>query len=551
MRIYIVLIIILFCVSISPAASFSTSDIEWAPAVTGTLYKGNSLSNGEYTVKAVELASPVQGYKNLKGEIVPEVPVEPSVLLDIYKNGVFVREIVLTLQTGAYIDPDYEVMLSATEFTAKNSRDWVYEYYNPWAKISISLRGKPKLELTVKTDKTAYTSNSDQAITATITIKNSGDAFAENVDLNLNIGDLKPRSGDVRELHHYYTRMNKGESLSFDTILIVPNLIDQKSYDLGMNAKYNDLKGIGYNTATSLSITVSPAQNYFIMSKSVKDRMYLKNSASVMITVSNGGIYDIYNIHINDSMNENFDLKSDNPLQWDIPLLKPREDWRTTYSIKPLEASLSGFIIPLAVANFTVNNKPYTASSKAITLVVNGPKIILNKTVSKPVINISERVTVTVSLKNVGDIGSRFEVIDTLPDGSNLVEGSTSLTGWLDPNTVQGFSYNISIDEEGKFELPAAILNYTNVEYRGTTREVKNSDKPEITVVDPSKPVPASTNIQASNVTVNANQSQDKAPADTTIPAGTIQPTPITPGFGSAFAIIILILAAVLRRKLV
>lgn len=545
MRIYIALIIILLCISISPAASFSTGDIEWASAVTGTLYKGNSLANGEYTVKAVELASPVQGYKNFNGDIVPETPVEPSVLLDIYKNGVFVREIVMSLQSGAYIDPDYEVMISATGFTAKNSRDWVYEYYNPWASISISLRGKPKLELTLTTDKTAYTSNSDQIITATITIKNSGDAFAENIDVNLDIGDLKLRGGDIRELHHYYTRMNKGESQSFATLLLVPGLIDQKSYNLSMNAKGNDLKGLDYNTATSLSITVSPAQNYFIMSKSVKDRMYLKNSAAVMITVSNGGIYDINNIHINDSMNENFDVKSDTPLQWDIPLLKPGEDWRTTYSIKPLEASLSGFIIPLAVANFTVNNKPYTASSQAITLVVNGPKIILNKTVSKPVINISERVTVTVTLKNVGDIGTRFELIDSLPDGVNLVEGSTSLSNWLDPNTVQGFSYNISLDTEGKFELPAAVLNYTNVEYRGTTREVKSSDKPEITVVDPGKPVPNSTVIQTSNGSENTTQQR---PADT-ITTGTIQPTPLTPGFGSIFSIIILILVAVLRRK--
>ncbi|CAG0976412.1 MAG: hypothetical protein OIN86_07790 [Candidatus Methanoperedens sp.] len=544
MRICIALIILL-CVSISPASSFSTGDIEWASAVTGTLYKGNSLANGEYTVKAVELASPVQGYKNFNGDIVPETPVEPSVLLDIYKNGVFVREIVMSLQSGAYIDPDYEVMISATGFTAKNSRDWVYEYYNPWASISISLRGKPKLELTLTTDKTAYTSNSDQIITATITIKNSGDAFAENIDVNLVIGDLKLRGGDIRELHHYYTRMNKGESQSFATLLLVPGLIDQKSYNLSMNAKGNDLKGLDYNTATSLSITVSPAQNYFIMSKSVKDRMYLKNSAAVMITVSNGGIYDINNIHINDRMNENFDVKSDTPLQWDITLLKPGEDWRTTYSIKPLEASLSGFIIPLAVANFTVNNKPYTASSQAITLVVNGPKIILNKTVSKPVINISERVTVTVTLKNVGDIGTRFELIDSLPDGVNLVEGSTSLSNWLDPNTVQGFSYNISMDTEGKFELPAAILNYTNVEYRGTTREVKSSDKPEITVVDPGKPVPNSTVIQTSNGSENTTRQR----AADTIPAGNIQPTPLTPGFGSIFSIIILILVAVLRRK--
>ncbi|CAG0949734.1 hypothetical protein METP3_00137 [Methanosarcinales archaeon] len=541
MRIYIALIIVLLCVGVNPAASFSQSEIEWAPAVTGTLYKGNSLSNGDYTVKAVQLASPVKGFKNFKGEIVPETPVEPSVLLEIYKNGVLIKEIVMTLQSEAYKDPDYEVMVSATEFTAKSAREWVYEYYNPWAKISISLRGKPKLEITVKTDKTTYTSHSDQAITAKVTIKNNGDAFAQNVYLDLDTGGLKLRGGDEKELHKYYLRVEKGTSQIFDTIMLVPSLIDQKSYNFSINAKYDDLKNLKYNSISVTPITVSPQQNYFIISKAVRDRMYLKNTATVMITVSNGGIYDIFNIHINDSINDNFDLKTDTPIGWDIPLLKPGEDWRTTYNIKPMEASLSGYIIPAAIADFTVNNKPYTASSQITTMVVNGPKIILNKTVSKSIVNISELVTVTVSIKNVGDIGARFEAKDTLPDSVNLAGGSTSLAEWLDANSIQGFSYNISIENEGMIELPSAVLNYTGVEYRGTTREVQSSEKPVITIVDPTKP--RKEDLKKSNLSANTSSNSSSNPSQSETPP------PITPGSGIGFTIIILFLAAALRRK--
>jgi hypothetical protein len=40
-------------------------------------------------VKVVQLASPVPGYEKINGDIVPQNLVEPSALLDIYKNGVF------------------------------------------------------------------------------------------------------------------------------------------------------------------------------------------------------------------------------------------------------------------------------------------------------------------------------------------------------------------------------------------------------------------------------------------------------------------------------
>lgn len=61
------LIIILWSINLASAASFSPNDIEWAAAVSGTLYKGGTLTNGLYMVKAVELSSPVPGVKDING----------------------------------------------------------------------------------------------------------------------------------------------------------------------------------------------------------------------------------------------------------------------------------------------------------------------------------------------------------------------------------------------------------------------------------------------------------------------------------------------------
>jgi len=95
-------------------------------------------------------------------------------------------------------------------------------------------------------------------------------------------------------------------------------------------------------------------------------------------------MYDIKNIHVADNMSDKFVLSSSpTPFAWDIPLLKPGEEWGTGYSIKPTEANIDGWTIPAASATFTVNNKPYSASTSTIKIIVNGPIIIVNKTVTR------------------------------------------------------------------------------------------------------------------------------------------------------------------------
>jgi len=467
-----------------------------------------------------------------------------------------IKEIVMIIGSEAYIDPDYEAKISTTGFLARNAKEWVLEYYKPWASVSIQKRALPKLEVTVTTDKTTYISNSAEIIKAKVEVKNTGKAFIKKVDVDLNIGELKLRGGELSQLHMYYDRMEKGTSQSYEVILLVPDLIDQKKYNLSARTKGYDVKDLANSATGSVSPIISPKQNYFSISKSVRDRIYLQDYASVRITVANGGMYNIYNIHITDNMSDKFVLSSSpTSFAWDIPLLKPGEEWGTGYSIKPTEANLAGWTIPAASATFTVNNKPYSASSSKITLIVNGPKLLLNKTVSKPVVNISEDVTVTVSVNNVGNIGTKTEVKDSLPEDVSLVSGQLSNLNFSEPSNKWGFSYIIRMNKEGDYELPAAIANYTNVEYRGTVRDVKSSERPIIKVVDPSKPRPVlnSTSPQTTGGTSPSQGTPRTNPQGTPDASATSTPeptpTPITPGFDSAIAVIVLIFAAGFMRK--
>ncbi len=535
------------------SAVFNPGDIEWASAVTGTLNKGSTLTDGEYMVKAVQFPSPVQGIKDVNGNWIPETDVDPMVYLEVYKNGSLIKELIMTRQSEAYIDPDYEVKISATDFMSKNAKEWIFQFYNPWVTASMQIRAKPKLEVKVSPDKAVYTPYDDTIITAKVTVTNSGEASARNVDVNLNTGELQLRGGSTGQLHQYYYKLEKGMSQSFEVILVVPELIDERSYNLSADAKGYDIKELEYRAMTgSVSVAVSPRQNYFTISKAVKDNLYLRNTATVRITVGNGGMFDIYNIHINDSMNQNFELESNTSFQWDIPVLKPGQEWGATYSIRPLEANLNGFIIPAAAARFTVNNKQYNASSKTTTVVVNGPRLILNKTVDKHTVNISEDVKVTVNINNSGNIATRAEVEDSLPDGVSLINGSISQANFSEPKMPWGFSYIIRMNTDGKVELPAAVANYTEVEYRGAVRAVISSNRPVITVIDPSKiPPPPSVDVNStSTATIPQAVAATLSPAATTVPDTTVPaPTPAMPGVNSAATAVVLVIAAVYRRR--
>ena len=426
------------------------------------------------------------------------------------------------------------------------------EYYNPWAKVAVSLRGKPELDVTVTTEKASYTSSSDQMITAKVNIKNNGDAIAKNVDVLLNPDKLVLRGGGTGQLHQLYLELKKDESKSYEVVFLVPDVVDQKTYNLSADTKSFDVKNLEYKSNGSVSITVSPKQNYYSVSKAFsKSRIYLNDMLMVRLNIANNGAMDMTDIILTDSINPNFELKSDTPLTWDIPVIKPGEWKDIGYSIKPLETSINGFTFPEVNAQFKVNNKQYNISSNTSTVIVNGPKIIINKTIDKQIINISDDVTVTVRIQNIGNIATRIEVKDFLPENVSLVSGSTSLDStFLELNTPIGFSYIIRVNTIENIELPAAIANYTGVEYRGMTRSSVKSGRPVITVIDPA--MNRSINPAIPTLTPNVQMKSGEttltqATSSPTAPEPT--PTPITPGFDIMFGIIVLIFAAVFRHR--
>src|SRR5574337_402136 len=106
MKGYTALVIILLSASLASAADFNKDEIEWGANVSGTLYKGDTLTKAEYMIKVVEFTAPAAGtwvVENSQKKIVPEKPVEPMVYLEIYKNNTFMGDFALTMKNDVYI----------------------------------------------------------------------------------------------------------------------------------------------------------------------------------------------------------------------------------------------------------------------------------------------------------------------------------------------------------------------------------------------------------------------------------------------------------------
>lgn len=556
--IYIIgLIIAIWLMNIPSVYAFSEGDVDWASAISGTLYKGDILTNGDYTVKAKEFSSPVMGKKTIGGDWVPEEDVDPMVIIEIYKKDVLLKEMGMGIGDDAYIDPDYEVRVSITDLPAKNAKDWIYQYYNPWATVNIQLRAVPKLEVTIDTDKTEYTSNGDTEIVVTARVTNTGETFAKEVDLDLDpsVGGLEPRNEDNDQFHEHYTRLEKGESKSFEVKLLVPNLFEEKTYTLNGTAKGYDIKDLEYNAEKeSTTITILPKPNYLIIYKSARDNIYLSETDTVWVTVVNGGIYDVYDIKVRDSIDNNFVLENDTSLNWNISTLKPGEDWKMSYDITPINVNIDGFTIPSATVEFTANNKQYTMTSEQPNIIVNGPKIVARKTIDKRNASINEYVVVTVTLNNIGNIATKVDIQDFLPDNVTLISGSTRLNStYLELRIPQKLTYTIRMDTDKEVILSPARINYTDIIRKGPIKSVIYSNSPainsmnfsesDLTGSEPSSPKANNLSLDNSSITNTTLDNTSTPQVTETYKIKSLpKETPKSPGFDIIYAMIALII---------
>lgn len=517
---YLVVIVLVILNLAIIAQAWDEDDIIWAQGKSGTLNWGDKLENGNYTVEAYDF--PRTDYKGNIGT--------RFVGIKLYENGILVKTESLGIFDNFIYDG--EIRVTADELMQGADIHWQDDTYNPWANVRTELRGIPKLEVTINTNKDTY-KLTDSKISATIKANNYGDSQLEDVELDVDIDGLKfHRYCTNKSTHYTYDIINKSETVTQNIEFEIPSHMKDTVYDISASIKGIDQKDEEHSFSGSKDITIS---NMIILTKTIDDSIFMKDNAFVHLTLRNYGSYGVKNIELTDTLNEYFELVGSTPLQWNFDI-KAGETKDYKYTIRPINPDKDGYELNKAQAKWNVGGNTYNQSSNTPKIIVHGSKIILSKTVNPSKVDINQEVTVTVTATNNGDVRTNVKIFDNspLPDNVVLVNGDTIIEKILKEDKSVSFTYIISGNTEGVYELPKAVAVFNDLqEYRG--EEMSNS--PTFTAGDP---VVATESLRPGETAVST-PTQTPEPTDTD--------TRTQPGFGVAAGIIGVVIAIFYKRK--
>ncbi len=476
----LLLLALLTFISIASAEDYSS--YQWGDGVSGELHLGENLSYMGYSVEAVGFSSPVESSKYSEA---PAEDVQPFVILNISRNGSFLNTTVFE-RGDSFVVPGGDMRIEVINLPSKNSTEWLYEKYDPWALVEIRPRGIPAIEIYIDSDKDEYISLSSTEIITTVTSTNKGTSDLLNVDVSIET-DLQIKTGSLK---YHYERIKRGESKTETVVFSPPILSEIKPYNISAKIKGKDIKDISYSAEFIKIISIAPEPLKIpTLRKSTNPKIYMKDTAMVSISLKNNDKYPLQNISITDSVPENFKVVGNTSLHWTVNL-GPYGEWNARYLMKPLVAFKDGTIVPAANADFRLRDEYYMVQSDPADIFVNGPLIVLNKQTDVSEIKRGESVTVTVSAKNDGNVPSQVRIRDGMPKEATLVSGITSYEEYLLANKELKFSYVIRIDSDTPVTLPHAEAEYYELGMRGgkinaSSQEVRINIKSQIETPEP------------------------------------------------------------------
>lgn len=363
-----------------------------------------------------------------------------------------------------------------------------------------------------------------EEIPVEITVTNEGDAETTTTALYLDTDGLKFEYGKP-----YYqlptlvgTEQNNLIGDTSQTIKVklkFPSPPQKLEYNL--HAYVKGIKGntVYYNDVSktivllpSVEVRKSVTEESMLLSRKDVESAYPSiNSEDISRWLSSGDIfvslgvtnyqkYEIKGVRLSDTLNREF-LMENASLNWTFDL-RPYETREFTYMLKA--ARPGKFNLPPAMLTYSELNMSWGLLSNTPTAEVHGPCIQTFKKPDKPVVARGENTTITLTIRNSGDMPSKVKVMDALAENTTFLGGSMYYEGSLLPKDSAVITYGISLNEYGQTVLPYPRVYVNGNDYSGCGEPITS----RILVKEPSIPGPNETIV---------------------IPTGTPMPTPILP----------------------
>ncbi|WP_256623524.1 CARDB domain-containing protein [Methanolobus chelungpuianus] len=512
-----------------PALAYTADDIEWADSATksGTLGWGATLAMDTYVIKAEDFNTDgfvsISITSNNQVKAISPVRVGESLTYRDTENGNDVKVVVDSVTLN--IDP------------------WTGNMKDPKAAIKVYKRAYPKMKIEITTDKDPATYDprltGSSIVTATIKIKNEGDAKAFNMDVEIDPCGMEQTSG---KLKYSYTDVKEDDVLEPIVVKFkVSEYWDQTKVDFKVTTSSRDINNQIHTNEGKKTLTIEPVVE-LIITKSIPKEIYMDRSVYVTVSVYNKGLYSVSSATVTDTLNQYFELQDNANLETTVSLApgETKSDL-LKYTMKPVKTGKN--TPPATIATFTApDGKVRTFKSITSEVTVNGPNIVLTKTISPSSVNPGKEATVTVKVENQGNRDASVITSETLPSSVSFVSGNLEFKEVLKGGKSSTYSYVIRTKEAGEIKLPATAATFIDMEgFKGE----RISNMPVLSVVDPQ--AQGSASLADDPKTDTSGGTSGSTPStDSTDPSD----ERVQPGFEASLMIFVLGCAfAVIRRR--
>ncbi|WMW24912.1 hypothetical protein RE474_12635 [Methanolobus sediminis] len=461
-----------------------------------------------------------------------------AALISIERDGIVRKEFLFL--TGSsdrrWLEWDNEVAVVIADITLDG-------YKTPSVKLELYSRGRPSLEIEfeaseetvqgVDVSSEQYAPGEEKQID--VTIKNTGDAWIENVILEIDTGEMRVRSRGEFEYRDGILKENLGclavdDSIEMNFTVVAPEWDGKTSpYDIYYNiyaiVTGYDIKEESHEFNGSLNLNCTDPE-LKVVTELVNEEInmstwYVKQldkststTGSIDYEIWGADEYSFLRTHVYnmglyaiDNMDVQFSV-----IPEDIAISDIYESGDYSSMDTDGQYYLGQKLVPIAPGTYTFDKAVVTASffgenysweSASHTLKVHGPHIVVNKKLTKT----DSDYTVSLDLSNDGDRAAWINLTDTIPDDVNYVSGSLEkslegsdlpLSEWdlitmvvngtqmvsvkgvlLPPGSTLSMSYDFSSEQLP--DLPAAVCEFKSIwDYGGEAQSSYYVDGAEV-----------------------------------------------------------------------
>ncbi|WP_445474379.1 BatD family protein [Methanococcoides methylutens] len=230
-----------------------------------------------------------------------------------------------------------------------------------------------------------------------------------------------------------------------------------------------DYRGSNYRNSTTAQTVVEP---YISIEKSVDTHLLTEEDKTKrkiivdMVVYNNASIG--HEVTIRDPIPSTFKPLGVESPEWTIFINAGRSE---NIRYKALPTVAGTYELGPAIASWYSQGETYSVGSKGatVTIDIEGALLEIEKDVSLSDVFTGEEVDVTVTITNIGMSDVEVSLTEDIPAGFKFVSGADSWEGQLEAGDKKRIAYTMLAKEEGIFELPPAIVSYTDEdEIQGT-----------------------------------------------------------------------------------